>query len=166
MLNINKIISNIIQFEYTKHFNYEKKVKNNYTDVMSEDMMDIPTEFNKKDIFSTNQIKLSSIFLKKTGKTIKRTNDNLSKNTDIKLQIERNQSYKTIIYISLCLLQWKPRFLEKENTPILRFTFGRKIPQIIKQLLHFILKPTACKRYRFKEEHPQRQRESKVVYSR
>lgn len=68
-------------------------------------MMDIPTEFNKKDIFSTNQIKLSSIFLKKTGKTIKRTNDNLSKNTDIKLQIERNQSYKTIIYISLCLLQ-------------------------------------------------------------
>lgn len=129
-------------------------------------MMDIPTEFNKKDIFSTNQIKLSSIFLKKTGKTIKRTNDNLSKNTDIKLQIERNQSYKTIIYISLCLFQWKPRFLEKENTPILRFTFGRKIPQIIKQLLHFILKPTACKRYRFKEEHPQRQRESKVVYSR
>lgn len=78
-------------------------------------MMDIPTEFNKKDIFSTNQIKLSSIFLKKTGKTIKRTNDNLSKNTDIKLQIERNQSYKTIIYISLCLLQWKPRFLEKET---------------------------------------------------
>lgn len=36
MLNINKIISNIIQFEYTKHFNYEKKVKNNYTDVMPE----------------------------------------------------------------------------------------------------------------------------------
>lgn len=36
MLNINKIISNIIQFEYTKHFNYEKKVKNNYIDAMSE----------------------------------------------------------------------------------------------------------------------------------
>lgn len=89
-------------------------------------MMDIPTEFNKKDIFSTNQIKLSSIFLKKTGKTIKRTNDNLSKNTDIKLQIERNQSYKTIIYISLCLLQWKPRFLEKENTPILLFSHSEE----------------------------------------
>lgn len=33
MLNINnKIISNIVH----KHFIYEKKVKNNYTDVMSE----------------------------------------------------------------------------------------------------------------------------------
>lgn len=74
-------------------------------------MMDIPTEFDKKDIFSTNRIKLSSIFLeRKPEKGLKELIDNLSRNTDVKLQIERNQSYKTIIYISLCLLQWKPRF--------------------------------------------------------
>lgn len=91
-------------------------------------MMDIPTEFDKKDIFSTNRIKLSSIFLeRKPEKGLKELIDNLSRNTDVKLQIERNQSYKTIIYISLCLLQWKPRFfLEKENTPILRFTFSEE----------------------------------------
>lgn len=131
--------------------------------------MDIPTEFDKKDIFSTNRIKLSSIFLeRKPEKGLKELIDNLSRNTDVKLQIERNQSYKTIIYISLCLLQWKPRFFfrKRKYTDITFHVFGRKISQIIKQLLHFILKPTSRKRYRFKEEHPQRQRESKVVYSR